>query len=90
MLFILTVSAVSATSDTDDASLGYDLTNETTGQNIIDTVNENNDDSEIKTATDNDALKESGITEVQNWGELKGAVQEGAVIELNGDDVYYA
>ena len=73
LLFILTIGAVSATSDTDDAPLAYDLTNDTAGQNTIGAVNEN--DFEIKTDADNYALKESGITEVQNWGELKGAVQ---------------
>ena len=34
-------------------------------------------------------LADSGTTTVNNWGELESAINDGAVIELSGDDVYY-
>ncbi len=45
---------------------------------------------EIGADTPKNALKDSGISTVNNWGELKNAINDGAVIELSGDDVYYA
>ena len=36
------------------------------------------------------AWADSVITTVDNWAELSSAINDGAVIELSGDDVYYA
>ena len=40
-------------------------------------------------APDN-VLKDSGTTTVNDWESLRSAINDGAVIELSGDDVYYA
>lgn len=40
-------------------------------------------------ASDN-ILKDSGTKSVNSWEELKDAIKDGAMIELSGDDVYYA
>ena len=98
------IGAVSATSDSDDIALASDLTDKTITQNSInaDTIEENvitdtmddnanlDDDFLRETSSPNDGLKDSGTTTVTNWAELKNNINDGAIIELDGDDVYYA
>ena len=102
LLFFLIIGAVSASDGNVDA-LGSDLANDAIAQHldaVEDNATENSisDGNKIKSenalkmgpdAPEN-VLKDSGTTEVNNWGELKGAINDGAVIELSGDDVYYA
>lgn len=69
-------------------NVNYDTENLITDDNKL--KNENKNALKIGADAQNDTLKDSGITTVTNWGELKSAISNGAVIELDGDDVYYA
>ena len=99
VLLFLTVGAVSAASESNDDGLVYDLTGAIM-PNSTDTVefddnaviDEDNLEDTLKMGAiaSDDELKDIGITTVNNWTELKSAINDGAVIELAGDDVYYA
>ena len=80
------IGAVSSASDGNVTALGSDLEDNAITQHL-DAVEDNASE---KSISDNNVLKDSGSTTVNNWGQLKDAINDGAVIELSGDDVYYA
>ena len=80
------IGAVSSASDGNVTALGSDLEDNAIAQHF-DAVEDNASE---KSVSDNNVLKDSGSTTVNNWGQLKDAINDGAVIELSGDDVYYA
>ncbi len=95
--------AVCAASDSNAAVLGSDLSDNVIAQHL-DAVEDNASDKSINNDnnlnsenalkmganTPDKVLADSGIITVNNWEQLKSAINDGAVIELSGDDVYYA
>ncbi|MBR4448042.1 Ig-like domain repeat protein [Methanobrevibacter sp.] len=97
------IGAVSAASDVNVTALGSDLADNTITQHLdavednateksISDDNKQESENALKMGADtpDNVLKDSGTTTVNNWGELESAINDGAVIELSGDDVYYA
>ena len=103
LLFFLMVGAVCAASDSNVTASVSDLADNAATQHF-DAVENNateksiGDDNNLKSEnalkmgadTPGNVLKDSGTTTVNDWGQLRGAVSDGVVIELSGDDVYYA
>ena len=96
------IGAVCAEGDSNATASGSDLADSTIMQHL-DAVEDNateksiSDEGKLKSENDlkteegaDNILKNSGTTTVNNWGELGSAINDGAVIELDGDDVYYA
>lgn len=94
--------AVCAVSDSNTTSLGSDSVDDVITPHlgaVEDNVTENSisdgnklkSDDTLKMGADapGSVLADSGTTTVNNWGELESAINDGAVIELSGDDVYY-
>ena len=85
---------------TDETITENGINADTIEENLItDTIDDNTDsDGDVLTETaspneglkDSGTLKNSGTTTVTNWTELKNNINDGAIIELDGDDVYYA
>lgn len=91
MLFFLIIGAVGAASNGNVTAVDYDSDDNVIAQHL-DAVDANTTENNLKMEADapDNVLKDSGTTTVNNWGELKDAIHDGAVIELSGDDVYYA